>query len=143
MAFVNTIDTMGDEALQDALLTNALTEYRDDTVTHLGIYSMGYKYRIQVLDFPALTNIDRYALSWAENLHTLILRGNVVCTLVATNGIEWTKIAIGTGYIYVPAALKAQYTQATNWSTYAAQFRALEDYTVDGTIWGDLDPNKI
>ena len=52
-------------------------------------------------------------------------------------------IASGAGYIYVPAALVDSYKVATNWSTYAAQFRALEDYTVDGTTMGELDPNKI
>lgn len=35
------------------------------------------------------------------------------------------------------------YKADTNWSTYAAQFRALEDYTVDGTITGELDESKI
>ena len=39
--------------------------------------------------------------------------------------------------------LYEKYRNGTNWSTYAAQFRALEDYTVDGTITGELDPNKI
>ena len=49
----------------------------------------------------------------------------------------------GTGYIYVPAALVSSYEAATNWSTLAGQFRALEDYTVDGTTTGELDPSKI
>ena len=53
------------------------------------------------------------------------------------------------GYIYVPRALLSDtdetkdYRRATNWSTFATQFRALEDYTVDGTTTGELDPNKI
>lgn len=54
-----------------------------------------------------------------------------------------TPIANGTGYIYVPSALIEQYKVAENWSTYASQFRALEDYTVDGTITGELDETKI
>ena len=32
---------------------------------------------------------------------------------------------------------------ASIWSTYASQIRALEDYTVDGTVTGELDPSKI
>jgi hypothetical protein len=53
------------------------------------------------------------------------------------------------GYFYVPRALlsdddaKKDYRRATNWSNFATQFRALEDYTVDGTTTGELDPNKI
>jgi hypothetical protein len=31
----------------------------------------------------------------------------------------------------------------TNWTTFSAQFRALEDYTVDGTTTGELDESKI
>jgi hypothetical protein len=54
-----------------------------------------------------------------------------------------TRIEKGTGYIYVPADLVDSYKAATNWSTFAAQFRALEDYTVDGTITGELDITKI
>lgn len=47
------------------------------------------------------------------------------------------------GFFYVPAALVDSYKTATYWSNYASQFRALEDYTVDGTTTGELDPNKI
>lgn len=41
------------------------------------------------------------------------------------------------------AALVDSYKAATNWSTYADQIRALEDYTVDGTTTGALDETKI
>ena len=39
-----------------------------------------------------------------------------------------TPLAKGTGYIYVPRALLNDYKTAENWSTYAAQIRAIEDY---------------
>jgi hypothetical protein len=47
------------------------------------------------------------------------------------------------GYIYVPSSLVDSYTANSKWSTYATQFRALESYTVDGTITGALDKSKI
>lgn len=47
------------------------------------------------------------------------------------------------GYVYVPRSRVDEYKSATNWSTYADQIRALEDYTVDGTITGELDESKI
>ena len=47
------------------------------------------------------------------------------------------------GYIYVPRALIEDYKVATNWTTFADQFRALEDYTVDGTTTGAMDWDKI
>lgn len=47
------------------------------------------------------------------------------------------------GHVYVPRNLISAYQSASNWSTcYANQsdlFRALEDYTVDGTTTGELD----
>ena len=47
------------------------------------------------------------------------------------------------GYIYVPRNMIETLSNATNWSAYASQLRALEDYTVDGTTTGDLDESKI
>jgi surface protein len=46
-------------------------------------------------------------------------------------------------YIYVPKNMCDTLKSATNWSTYADQIRALEDYTIDGTTTGDLDESKI
>ncbi|MBR2048271.1 MAG: hypothetical protein IJ960_06700 [Oscillospiraceae bacterium] len=68
-------------------------------------------------------------------LETMVIAGSDVCTD--------TPIASGGGYIYVPSALVASYQADTVWSAYAAQFRALEDYTTDGTITGALDDTKI
>jgi hypothetical protein len=84
-----------------------------------------------------------------------------MCNLANTNAFTGCYHILGTvdstynpngdkdGYFYVPRALLSDddatkdYRRATNWSTYASQFRALEDYTVDGTITGALDPTKI
>lgn len=62
-------------------------------------------------------------------LESLILtRTSSIVSLSSTYSIANTKIANGTGYIYVPQALLSEYQTATNWSTYASQFRAIEDY---------------
>lgn len=77
-------------------------------------------------------------------LRTLILRkDDVVCQLDGADFLSRTPIEDGQGYIYVPAGLLSTYQTAAYWSSYAAQFRALEDYTVDGTITGELDESKI
>ena len=52
----------------------------------------------------------------------MIIRSDTVCTLNSTNAFT------GTPYIYVPSALVNSYKTATNWSSYAAQIRAIEDY---------------
>lgn len=76
-------------------------------------------------------------------LTALIIRSSSVWTISNTNALSGTPIASGSGYIYVPATRVDTYKAATNWTTYASQFRALEDYTVDGTTSGALDPTKI
>ena len=73
----------------------------------------------------------------------IIRRTDGVPSLANVNAFNNTMIANGTGYIYVPRDLVDLYKSATNWTTYANQFRALEDYTVDGTITGELDESKI
>lgn len=63
-----------------------------------------------------------------SSLETLILRGDGVSTLSDANCFSNTPIASGSGYIYVPGTLVERYQTATNWSVYAAQIRAIEDY---------------
>ena len=99
----------------------------------------------------ALTKVDGWltALNGTQafygcgKLSTFIIRSDSMCTLENTSTFTGTAIANGTGYIYVPSALIDSYKSATNWSTYANQFRALEDYTVDGTTTGAFDESKI
>ena len=80
---------------------------------------------------------------YCSSLIALVLRDETVSSLLNTNALSGTPIASGTGYIYVPASVIDAYKEASNWITYANQFRALEDYTVDGTRTGALDPEKI
>ena len=72
------------------------------------------------------------------SLDKLVLRNNAVCSLNSP-AFEDTPIEAGSGYIFVPASLVDSYKTATNWSAYANQIRAIEDYTVDGTVTGELD----
>lgn len=77
-------------------------------------------------------------------LKALILRrDDAIATVDSTSIFNSSTIASSTGLILVPSALISTYETATNWATYAGQFRALEDYTVDGTITGDLDETKL
>lgn len=97
---------------------------------------------LTMLDLPNVAVIDALALSGCRGITRLLLRkSDAICTLNNTNGIGG--ITNRGGYIYVPSALIDSYKSATNWSTYADYFRALEDYTVDGTVTGELDETKI
>ena len=93
-------------------------------------------HRFEFIDMTAVTKISDQ--SFSTNTKRLILRSNSVVTLGGKSNIIST-----TGHIYVPRALVEDYKVATNWSNFATQFRALEDYTVDGTITGELDETKI
>ena len=99
--------------------------------------------KLKELDFPLVTSIAGNAFALCKSLTTVILRKNSVCELTGTGAFTDTPIGKGTGYIYVPSALVDSYKTATNWSTYADQFRALESYTIDGTTTGALDPTKV
>ena len=98
---------------------------------------------LETADFPSATKINAYGFYSAKKMSVCILRSETMATLANVNAFTSTPVASGTGYIYVPRALVDTYKAATNWSTYADQFRALEDYTVDGTITGELDESKI
>ena len=164
MTFVNTVDLIGDETLSAQIINRTVTEIIDNAVKTIEEYAfrecnalikVKFNSVVTVLDqafyeckkmieadLPAVKNIDRFAFRSCSALAALILRGGTVPTL-NSSALNGSKIANGTGYIYVPRALVDTYKAATNWSTYAAQFRALEDYTVDGTTTGELDPTKI
>lgn len=83
---------------------------------------------LTTLDLPIIREIRDRAFT-STNLTTLIIRKtDKVCTLGGSQAINNNPIASGTGYIYVPRALVDSYKAATNWSTYANQIRAIEDY---------------
>lgn len=66
---------------------------------------------------------------YCGKLVTFILRAEEVARLENVGSFNGTPIASGTGFIYVPRALVDSYKAATNWSTYANQIRAIEDYS--------------
>lgn len=79
-----------------------------------------------------------------SSLRALIIRGSTIAPMTGGNFIGQTPLASGEGNIYVPRALLSDddetmdYRRATNWSNYADQFRAIEDYTNDGTVTGSF-----
>ena len=113
-------------------------------VTSIGRIAFVNCTALKTVDFSALNSFGDYVFNVCSALNTLILRNTEKVASLASAGVfDSTPIKAGTGYIYVPRTLVDSYKAATNWSTYAARFRALEDYTVDGTTTGELDPTKI
>ena len=96
--------------------------------TSIGSYAFYACSKLTTADFPAATSIGSYAFNSCSALTALILRSGTMATLGGTGAFSSTPINSGTGYIYVPAALVDSYKAASNWSTYANQIRAIEDY---------------
>jgi hypothetical protein len=138
-----------------------LTSANFPSLTRIDMNVFRFCYELTSADFSNITSIGMYAFGSCYLLKAVILRSTTMVTLSQKNALENCYHILGTvdstynpngdkdGYFYVPRALLSDddatkdYRRATNWATYASQFRALEDYTVDGTITGDLDPNKI
>lgn len=95
------------------------------------------------VDLSSAASIGTSAFSSCSKLSSLIIRSTVLCALSSATALNNTPIKSGKGYIYVPSALVDSYKTATNWATYANQFRAIEDYTVDGTLNGEMDWEKM
>lgn len=116
-------------SLSRALLQRTISGYyTNHRVTAVGIYAFEGCSQITGLDFALVTRINAFAFYCCSKLVTLVLRTDSVCTLSSTSAFTSTPIASGSGYIYVPAELLESYKAAANWSTYADQIRAIEDY---------------
>jgi hypothetical protein len=130
---------IGESALR---YCSALTSVPTANVTLLHMYCLAACTALKTVDVSVATYVRSYSLN-GSGITSLILRYNSVSILQSTNALTDTPIASGTGYIYVPSSIIDSYKATTNWSVYADQFRALEDYTVDGTTTGELDESKI
>ena len=107
---------------------SALTTADFPVATSIGQNAFNKCSALTTADFPVATSIGDTAFQNCSKLIAVILRSETMCTLSNTNAFTNTPIKSGTGYIYVPRALVDSYKAATNWSTYANQFRAIEDY---------------
>lgn len=102
---------------------------------------------LEYADVGSVQSLQTESFKNCTSLNYLILRrtqgSTPYTTMSNSNALSTSRLATGEGFILVPSSLMETYKTATNWSVYAGQFRALEDYTVDGTITGDLDKTKL
>lgn len=136
--FINTIDVLGDDAVIDSIIERTITEFKDNVVTEVGRWAFYSCSKLTIVDLPNVVSLKNNALGKCSTLETVILRNSQLCTIESTNALASTPIASDAGYIYVPKSLVDSYKAATNWSTYANQIRAIEDWSVDGTVTGDI-----
>lgn len=127
----------------------ALKDVNIPLVPSLGSLSFEECTSLEYIDLPVATTIGT-AFYNCSSLKTLILRADRIVTMTSSKALTGTAIESGNGFVYVPKKwlsdtdTTSDYRQATNWVGFTnMQFRALEDYTVDGTVTGELDLTKI
>lgn len=163
--FISSVDIHGDDAVIDSIIDRTITEFRDDHCEKVGMYVFAWIEGLKSVVLPNVQSIDQAAfygcgaleyldfgsvtriatqVFYGSKLTKVLLRNtSTVCAVAASPFAYSSGMKGDNGYIYVPKALVDSYKVATNWSEYAAKFRALEDYTVDGTVTGELDETKI
>lgn len=119
------VTSLGQSAFSNCL---ALKELTLPKVTSLASQTFLSCTALEKVDLPAVTSIADSAFFYDSNLETVILRSTTMAPLAHTSAFSNSGISAKTGYIYVPSALVDSYKAATNWSTYASQIRAIEDY---------------
>ena len=126
---------------------NSLTDIYFPAANTIGAYAFSDCTSLVIADFPKVTSITSYVFNKCSALKHLVLRMEMVVALNAKAVFTGTPILAGEGYVYVPRAYIESYKTATAWvdvyTDNANVFRAIEDYTVDGTITGALDESKI
>ena len=167
---VNVAATATDERFKQ-LVERTITDISDDTVTSVGDYAFGYCKQLTSVNLPLVTSVGHHAFQSCTlltsvnlplvtsvgssafyicpQLSCVIFRTETICTLDNIYAFNSTPFASGKagGKLLVPSALVESYKTAANWSVIwgygTNQFLALEDYTVDGTITGEIDWDKL
>lgn len=117
---------------------------------------------LKIIDLPVATSLGVRSFQNCFSLIAVILRTDAICSLLNTSAFNGWHHFNGTahytynpegkkdGYTYVPRKWLSDedetmdYRRATNWTALGEdRFRALEDYTVDGTTTGELDWEKV
>lgn len=142
-SFINTVDVIGDDALTDSIIDRSITEFASNQITKIGAYAFANCKALTTVDITQVNSLEGMAFQNCTALKALILRYSTSNVNAQSNSFNGSTIATGTGYVYVPYALMDKYKAHSNWKNYAGRLRVLEDYTVDGTIDGQLDWNKI
>ena len=124
-------------------------------ITSNGYYAFSSTTNLKIIDFDVLTKFQfQSAFQYGSSCVAIVLRTReTVCALPDVGFISQAAAfkadGSGNGHIYVPKTMAdgtdgiAAYEAATNWSTYAGHFCYIEDYTVDGTLTGEIDETKI
>lgn len=84
--------------------------------------------KLAIVDLGSASEISNNAFYGCSALATFIIRSENVCSLASTTVFYNGPLYSGEGYFYVPRTLVDAYKSATNWTRFADQIRAIEDY---------------
>ena len=141
------VTSVGDYTFQGC---SRLTSIDLSLVTSVGDYTFQGCSRLTSIDLPLVTSVGDYAFRNCLKLSCVIFRTETICALFNANAFADTPFASGKagGTFIFPRSLTTEYPNATNWSSVISRnannrVLALEDYTVDGTITGEIDWDKL
>ena len=106
---------------------NSLTTLNMPSLKTIGAQGVRACKKLAKVDLEVVTSIGAFSFDGCSLLDTCIIRTSSVCTLINVSAFTGTKIANGTGYIYVPDDLVDSYKTASNWSTYASQIKGISE----------------
>lgn len=123
------LKTIGDSAFSNTFSLKSIYLPAAEDIG-LGAFS-GDRYELLRAHIGPNLNKISNSFAYCSALDTLIIEGtsNPAGYPVASAApLTGTKIAAGSGYIYVPAAMIPLISGANYWSAYSGMFRAIEDY---------------
>lgn len=145
MAFVNTRDTIGDQATIDGLVEHSLTELKEDGIGIVESYACYKNTGLQSVELPGVSQIKANAFDACSNLEVIKLGGEgssgslsiaanafnacsklqhlvvdrpTMASLAAVSGFAGTPIARGEGAVYVPNDLLSTYKSDNVWKNF-------------------------
>ena len=107
---------------------DALEEVMFKNVTSVGRNAFYACDSLRKVAFVKACTFDSFVFSYCSQFEALVLWSDTMSTLTYSDIFAGTRIASGTGYIYVPRALVNAYKADSLWGVHAAQIRAVEDY---------------
>lgn len=171
MAFVNTRDTIGDQATVDGLVEHSLTELKEDGIGIVESYACYKNVGLQSVELPGVSQIKANAFDGCSNLEVVKLGGEgssnslsiaagafntcsklkhllidrpEMATLSDASGLNGTSISIGEGAVYVPESLLGTYKANSIWKKYFIAKLANYPLSVFDSIedsWSDIFAN--
>lgn len=156
-----------DHSMEDGRITGAITDYRNDRVESVAGYAFHYDHILRTITLPNVKTVGEKAFLGASKLKivdlpTLTSASDGAFNINSSNVLKYVVIrsetmasceyafsSNATHNFLVPRALIEAYEEQLGYygpigSNHTdVSVRAIEDYTVDGTITGELDLTKM